>query len=92
MKVEHDTEHHRFVVDLNPYEAFLLYAPKGKTLDFYHIYVPEPHRNRGLAGKILMAAFEYAQKEGVSVIPTCPFIRDDFLPRFPQYQSLIAKK
>jgi hypothetical protein len=79
------------VIDLNPYEATLLYARKGNTLDFYHVYVPDPYRNRGVAGKILIAAFEYAQKEGLKVIPTCPFIRGDFLPRFPRYQPLVVE-
>jgi hypothetical protein len=90
-RIEHDAKHCRFVVDLKPYEAFLFYARKGKDLDFYHIYVPDPYRNRGLAGRILIAAFDYAKKEGLKVIPSCPFIRDDFLPRFPQYQGLLAR-
>ena len=73
---------------LGSYEAELMYAQREKVLDFYHIYVPDPFRNRGVAGKILLAAFEYAEKEGLQVVPSCPFIRHDFLPRFPQYQKL----
>lgn len=88
MKVERDPEKHKFFVKLGEYEAALMYAEKGRTLDFYHIYVPDPFRNRGIAAKILMAAFDYAAKKGYRVIPSCPFIRDDFLPRFPPYQKL----
>ena len=89
MAVKHDLEHHRFVMKLDSYEAVLMYAQKGKVLDFYHIYIPDPFRNRGIAGQILIAAFEYAQKEGFRVVPSCPFIAHDFLPRFPQYQSSV---
>src|SRR5947209_7533054 len=89
MKIEHDPERHRFSAKLGVYEASLMYARKGKALDFYHIYVPDPFRNRGIAGKILIAAFEYARAEGCQVVPSCPFIASDFLPRFPQYQSLV---
>ncbi len=89
MKVEHDPERLKFLIKLGPYEATLMYAKKEQALDFYHIYVPDPFRNRGLAGKILIAAFEYAVKEGYKVIPSCPFIAHDFLPRFPQYQTLV---
>ena len=91
MKVEHDEKRHRFVMLLPPYEASLSYARKGDIIDFYHIYVPEPCRNRGLAGRILVAAFEFAKKEHLKVIPSCPFIRGDFLPRFSQYQDLVVR-
>jgi len=89
MKVEQDPKNQQFVMRLGSYQATLLYAKKGKALDFYHIYVPDPFRNRGLAGKILIAAFEYAAWEGYRVVPSCPFIAQDFLPRFPQYQNLV---
>lgn len=89
MKVQHDRERQKFWVRLGEYESNLMYAQKGKVLDFYHIYVPEPFRNRGIAGKILIAAFDYAEKEGFRVVATCPFIRRDFLPRFPEYQKLV---
>lgn len=89
MKIEHDPKKHKFFVKLGLYEAALMYAEKGKALDFYHIYVPDPFRNRGVAAKILIAGFDYAVKKGYRVIPSCPFIAHDFLPRFPEYQKLV---
>jgi len=91
MKVEHDVDNRKFYMKLGDggYEASLLYAEKGKVLDFYHIYVPDPFRNRGLAGRILIEAFEYAEQNGYKVVPTCPFISGDFLPRFPKYQKIV---
>ena len=89
MNIHHDLRKRQFYVEIESYQAVLMYAQKDKTLDFYHIYVPDPFRNRGVAAKILMAAFEYAEKEGLRVVPSCPFIAGDFLPRFPQYQKLI---
>jgi len=88
MEITHDPERYQFSVDLGSYHAVLMYAKRGKVLDFYHIYVPDPFRNQGLAGKILIHAFEYAKMEGYQVVPTCPFIRDDFLKRFPQYREI----
>ncbi len=89
MKVEHDLEKHKFFIKLGEYEASLVYAERGKVLDFYHIYVPDPFRNRGVAGRILIEAFEYAGENGYKVVPTCPFISGDFLPRFQKYQKLV---
>ena len=89
MKFEHDKKKQKFLIQLGSYEATLMYAKKDKVLDFYHIYVPDPFRNRGIAAKILVAAFDYAQKEGYQVVSSCPFIAHDFLPRFPQYSKLV---
>ncbi len=89
MRVEHDQTRQRFYIRLGAYEASLMYARRGEVLDFYHIYVPEPYRNRGLAGRVLMAAFDYAAAQGLKVVPSCPFIAGDFLPRFPEYQKLV---
>lgn len=89
MEVQHDPKKQQFSLTLGSYAATLMYAKKGKVLDFYHIYVPDPFRNRGLAGKILIAAFQYAQERGFQVVPSCPFIAHDFLPRFPEYQKLV---
>jgi uncharacterized protein len=91
MKVEHDDKRSRFLVRLGSYEACLMYARREGVLDFYHIYVPDPYRNRGIAGRILIAAFDYAAAQGLKVVPSCPFIAGDFLPRFPRYQDLVER-
>lgn len=89
MTVQHDPARHRFFIPLGSYEACLMYARNGDVLDFYHVYVPEPHRNRGLAGRILIAAFDFAAANNLRVVPTCPYIAGDFLPRFEKYQPLV---
>ena len=89
MKIEHDREQSKFRARLGTYEAVLMYGQKDKVLDFYHIYVPDPFRNRSIAADILKTAFGYARENGFRVVASCPFIAHDFLPRFPEYQDLI---
>jgi len=89
MEVIHDAEKKEFRVDLGAYRAVLLYARRGKVLDLYHIYVPDPFRGGGIAFKILTEAFEYAQKENLQVVATCPFVAEGFLKHFPQYQEFV---
>ena len=86
--IVHDRERRQFRADLGRYHAVLMYARKRDHLDFYHIYVPDPYRKTGLAGRLLRFAYEYALKENCRVIATCPFIAGDFLDRFPQYRAL----
>ena len=90
MTVEHDSGRGRFFVPLGDVEATLIYTRRGSTLDFQHIFVPETHRGQGIAARILDVAFGYARENSLKVVPTCPFIRNDFLPRFDQYHDLIA--
>jgi uncharacterized protein len=91
VKIEHDQAGGRFTVRLGEYQACLMYARRGDLLDFYHIYVPDPYRNRGIAGRILIAAFDYAREQGLKVVPSCPFIAGDFLPRFEKYGDLVER-
>jgi predicted GNAT family acetyltransferase len=90
MIIHHDTKRQEFRIELGPYHAVLMYARRGDVLDFYHVYVPDPFRRRGISGKLLIQAFEYARQENCRVVPSCPFIAKDFLPQFPEYQALVA--
>jgi len=89
IKVQHDPNTHRFFVKLDGDEACLHYTDKGETLDFCEIDVPASHRSQGIASKILIEAFNYADKKGFEVVPSDDFVRTHFLPHHPQYERLI---
>lgn len=89
-EVRHNETGHRFYVPLESgHEALLLYRRQGKTLDFYHTYVPEAYRNEGLAEKVVEAGFRYAEVNGLRVVPTCSYISVAFLHKHPEYLSLV---
>ena len=89
MEVLHDEPQHRFVLPLEGgNEAVLLYRKEGDTLDFYHTYVPEKSREKGLAEKVVEAGFHYAQKQGLKVIPSCPYISGWFLRKRKEFLPL----
>ena len=93
MSIIHDKARGRFVLPLAAEgdEAVLRYDREEGVLDLYHVFVPPQHRSRGHAGRLVIAAFDYAREQGLKVRPTCPFISGDFLPRFPQYQDLVER-
>jgi hypothetical protein len=91
MKVVHEPDKKRFVVKLGAYDANLMYAEKCPVLDFYHVYVPDPYRGRGIAESILNFAFQYATEHNYKVVPSCPFIAGEYLPRHSEFQGLIEK-
>lgn len=88
-QVVHDPKGHRFVIALEGHEAFLLYRQSGNTLDFHHTFVPQVFRGRGLAEKLCQAGFAYAKANGLTVIPSCPYVAETYLKRHPEYQALV---
>ena len=89
--VIHDQAGKRFCVQLQGYEACLMYRQSGKTLDLYHTYVPEVFRGRGMAERLCKAAFEHAKAEGLTVIPSCSYISGAYLKRHPEYEPLTKR-
>ena len=88
LNIQHDEARHRFVVALEGFEATLMYRKDGGTLDFYHTYVPEVFRGRGVAEQLCKAGFEYAKANGMTVIPSCSYISGAYLKRHKEYQPL----
>ncbi len=88
LPIEHDAAASRFVVKLQGYEATLMYRRTGNELDLYHTYVPEVFRGRGVAEQLCKAAFEHAQANRLTVLPSCSYISGAYLKRHPEYQPL----
>ncbi|NLC09525.1 MAG: N-acetyltransferase, partial [Gammaproteobacteria bacterium] len=49
-------------------------------LDYYHTFVPNELRGRGIAAILTKAAIEYAQERGLEVLPSCSYV-EVFLQR-----------
>ena len=89
-QIQHDPEAEKFFITLDGDEAILEYHLDGNVMDFYHTYVPNSVRGKGIAEKIVTAGFEYARAKNLKVMPSCPYISATFLKRYPQYQSLVV--
>ncbi|CAH2067742.1 unnamed protein product [Thlaspi arvense] len=73
------------------HEAFIEYKMRnnGKVMDLVHTYVPSTKRGLGLASHLCVAAFEHASSHSISVIPSCSYVSDTFLPRNPSWKPLV---
>lgn len=89
-EVQHDPEGGSFHARTEHGEARLDYrwADRG-TLDLRHTFVPEEDRGRGIAGRLVEHALEYATQERLRVIPTCPFVRA-WIEKNPAFRHLVA--
>ncbi|KAK2659480.1 hypothetical protein Ddye_006013 [Dipteronia dyeriana] len=58
-------------------------------MDLVHTYVPTSKRGLGLASHLCVAAFNHAKSHSMSIIPTCSYVSDTFLPRNPSWNFLV---
>lgn len=86
-EVINDLQGSRFVLEVNGYEVYVLYAEDKETIDLYSTYTPPPLRGQGLAEKVVLAAFAYAKEKKIKVIPSCWYTRK-FLEKHSEYKNL----
>jgi uncharacterized protein len=83
LKIINNTLKHRFEVEVGSKTAFLNYRLAQKDITFTHTEVPASLNGRGIGTALAKAGLDYAKKEGLNVIPQCPFVAE-FLRTHPQ--------
>jgi uncharacterized protein len=89
MKVENDSAHQRFLIELPEGTGELLYRRiPPRTLELVHTEVAPTLRGRGVGDALAEAAMAYARAEDLSIVATCPFVRR-WLTKHPEHQDLV---
>ncbi|MBE6232142.1 MAG: N-acetyltransferase [Bacteroidales bacterium] len=73
--VTHDLERKRFEISIDGYIAYLLYDIHDSALDVLSTFVPEQLRGRGVAGKLVAAAYLYADSQDLARQAKCSYAR-----------------
>ena len=76
----------RFEADFGGSVAELLYRQNGNRLVLIHTEVPEQLEGHGIGGALVTAAIGRAVRDGLTVVPLCPFARG-WLERHPEVAS-----
>lgn len=63
----------------------------GKNLTVYHTEVSPDAQGKGLANKMLTAMTDYARKDGLKVIPLCPYVLAQFQRHPDEYNDIWQK-
>ena len=71
--------------------ALLKYAYRGDAMDLAHTTVPEEAEGQGIGAALAKAALDHARREGVKVIPSCPFVAS-YVKRHQDYADLVAPR
>ena len=65
----------RFVFAAEGAEAELVYRQEGDRLILIHTGVPESLGGRGIGGQLVQFAVQRAAREGLTMVPWCPYAR-----------------
>lgn len=65
------------------------YRRRNSRIAFTHTEVDESCEGRGFASRLAAAALEDARRQGLDVVPLCPFIAH-YIDRHPEYEELVA--
>jgi len=87
--VTHNPEKKRFEVSHEGQTAVVDYIPAKGSIVFTHTEVPRGWEGKGIASKMAHEALEYAKKEGLKVMPLCPYVAT-YIRRNPEYRALLA--
>jgi len=86
--VTHNEAEMRFEALVLGQLAVCEYQREEDRMIFTHTYVPTELRGRGIAGKLVRVALEYAQQHGFRVVPACSYV-DVFVRRSPEFRTLV---
>jgi uncharacterized protein len=79
----------RFEVRLNDTLAELVYRRRADRLVLLHTGVPEALGGHGIGGLLVRAAADRAAREGLTIVPLCPFARS-WLEKHPDIASGVS--
>ena len=81
----------RFYAVIDGHDSQLIYKLIDGVMDIVEVSVHEAHRGRGIAAELCKAAFAFAAERGYRVAPTCPYVREKFLPEHPELEAVVEK-
>ncbi len=73
----------RFELSQDGRLAELVYRLRGDRLVLVHTGVPPEQGRHGIGGRLVTAAVDRAARDGLTLVPLCPFARD-WLERHPE--------
>lgn len=88
--IVHNLAQQRFEAALPAGLAHADYRRIGNTLNMIHTEVPAPDENRGVAAELVTVALDYARANGLSITPTCPYVRA-YMRKHPETHDLLAR-
>jgi predicted GNAT family acetyltransferase len=89
-EIVHDVDRHRFTHERDGQVSYLVYHRiDERTVDFVSTFTPPALRGRGIAARIVQRGLEWAEREGLKVVPSCWFVAE-YIERDPGWRRILA--
>lgn len=88
-RIDHDPASHRFSTTVDGQTGRVEYRRDDGVMTITHTLVPAPIRRRGIAGRLVAAALDFARSEGLSVVPSCSYAAA-YIDKHRGYADLLA--
>ncbi len=82
-------EKKRFEIHIGDQLAFQEYIQTEKDLVIPHTEVPQSLEGRGLGSLLAKNALAYAEKNGLKIMPLCPFMAS-YMSKHREYEHLLT--
>jgi predicted GNAT family acetyltransferase len=90
-RVADNPDRSRFeIFDDNELAGFAEYHRYQDEIAFIHTEIDPRFGGRGLGGALARAALDSARRQGLAVLPYCPFIRG-WISKHPDYTDLVPQ-
>lgn len=89
VEIRHDEDGRRFHAVIDGHSAYLSYRRTAGRLVLDHTWVPAELERRGIGGKLVRTALDYARAKRLRVVPACPFAAA-WIRVHPDYQELLS--
>ncbi len=90
LEVKHNATARRFEAVVDNLLARCDYRMHGNTMMLVHTEVPPQLEGRGVASKLVRAAFDHAKSSGMDVLPVCSYV-SAWARRHPDVEPLLAR-
>lgn len=88
-EVIHNPAAHRFEAQVDGLLCVAEYRREGKILLMHHTSVPPALEGRGIASRLVAAAFAHAREQDLRIRPLCSYVRI-WSQRHPEVADLLA--
>ena len=89
LDIRHLVAAHRFEATVDGFVCELDYTLHDRVMTITHTGVPSEVGGRGIAGELVLMAFETARREGWKVVPACSYAQV-WMERHPEFADVRA--
>ncbi|RYU96436.1 GNAT family N-acetyltransferase [Emticicia agri] len=88
--VKHQPDDNLFLINIGHDMAYQEYIQTKTDLVITHTEVPKELEGKGLGSLLAKNALQYAEENGLKLMPLCPFMAAYVRKNYEQYKHLLA--